>query len=80
MRNTPPHLARMIGERAQADRASLNKTVIHLLEEDVGGPTKARDRVYRDLDHLAGSWTKREEDAFDRNLACLRKIDTELWR
>jgi hypothetical protein len=35
---------------------------------------------YRDLEALAGSWTKEEAAAFEKHLAAQRKIDRELWK
>jgi len=41
--------------------------------------SKTRQRLYNDLDALAGSWSKREAAAFDRALAEQRAIDRDLW-
>ena len=78
LRNLPPEVARFVRKKAQADRTSLNKTVIGLLEECVGGGAKPRKK--RDLSWLAGSWSQEEADAFDRILAEHRQIDPEIWR
>lgn len=43
-----------------------------------GQPTERHKK--RDLSDLGGGWTKDEADAFDRNLAWLRRIDPEVWR
>lgn len=81
IRNIPPDLARLIRQRAKAERTSLNRTVIHLLEESVGGPKKAGpEGPYYDLDPLAGRWTAEEAAAFNAALAGQRQIDSELWK
>jgi hypothetical protein len=35
---------------------------------------------WTDLDHLAGTWSVEEADAFDRQRGTTRAIDAELWR
>jgi hypothetical protein len=81
IRNIPPDLARLIRHRAMAERTSLNRTVIHLLEESMGGAEKTSpEGLHHDLDELAGSWTAEEAAAFDAALASQRRIDSELWK
>jgi hypothetical protein len=70
---------RKILERAKDGDLSLAKTVITLLEERLGLGSDTSDRTYHDLDHLAGSWTKEECDAFDSALSEGRLIDAEGW-
>jgi plasmid stability protein len=80
LRNLSPELTRVIRSRAKTSGASINKTVIAVLEESLlGKAAKPRCR-YRDLDHLAGSWTREQADEFDRYLAEERQIDWELWK
>lgn len=81
LRNLPPRVARMVRQKAQAEGASINKTVIRLLEErETSGQTKGRKVLHHDLDALAGSWTRKDAAVFDRHLARLRTIDPELWK
>lgn len=81
LRNLPPDLQKVVRKRARETGASLNKTVIGMLEVAAGIHTPAKKRkVYTDLDHLFGSWSKEEADAFDKVLAEQRKIDPELWK
>ena len=78
LRNIPPEVAQAIRRKAKAERTSLNKVVISLLEDRLG-VRKGLEKK-RDLSRWAGSWTKEEADAFDRVLAEQRKIDWEMWR
>ena len=81
LRNLPPKVARLVQQRAKQKKTSVNKTVIELLEESVGGKTKKKARVrYHDLDHLIGTWTKEEADAFDKLIAEQRTIVPDLWK
>ena len=81
IRNIPPHLARIIRRKAEADGASINKTVLSLLDERAGASKKKPRRpLHHDLDALAGSWTAREASAFEKALAEQRQIDSDLWK
>ena len=77
LRKLPPRVARAIQDRARREKSSYSKAVISLLE-DLTGDTKP-GRVYTDLDAFAGSWTRAEAGAFDRDLKKQRRIDKELW-
>ena len=80
LRNIPPALNRIISARGRAKKMSLNKAVIDLLEEHMGDATQSKVSESHDLDDLAGSWSKREADAFDKALARQRSIDKDLWK
>ena len=81
IRNLPPEVSRVIRRAAKERRTSLNKTVISLLEDSISRPDESSTRaLHHDLDHLAGSWTAKEADAFDAALAGQRQIDPELWK
>jgi len=58
----------------------MNKTVIRLLEESLGGKPKPARSLHHDLDHLAGAWSRRQADAFDRALRRQRQIDPDIWQ
>jgi hypothetical protein len=79
LRNIPPKLQEAIRRRAGADGLSLNKTVLRMLEEAAGQRATARPELHYDLDHLAGTWSEEEAEAFDEALAEQRRIDPELW-
>lgn len=70
---------RKILERAADGGLSLAKTVITLLEERLGLGSDIGERTYDDLDHLAGSWTEEEGEAFGSALSEQRSIDAEGW-
>lgn len=79
LRNIPPEIQKAIRAKAKEKRISMNRAVLELLQERVG-PGGAKRKVYTDLDHLFGTWTKAEADAFDKALEEQRQIDPELWR
>ncbi len=81
LRNLPPELARIIRQRADEKRTSINKAVISLLEESVGIRGKKKGTsLHHDLDAMAGSWTKEEASMFEKVLAQQRAIDPDLWK
>jgi hypothetical protein len=43
-------------------------------------PENAKKALYRDLDHLAGLWSREETAVFDKSLKTQRKVDAELWK
>jgi hypothetical protein len=81
LRKIPPELARLLRRKAGEKRTSLNRTVIAILEETLGTDgEKKRRPLHRDLDALAGSWTREEASSFDKTLAKQRRIDPDTWR
>lgn len=80
LRNIPTDLLRKLQERAKAEGASLAKTVLKALGESLGARPGKQPVIHHDLDHLAGTWSRKEAAAFEKALREQRKIDPELWR
>ncbi|MDE3019024.1 MAG: hypothetical protein KGO52_05490 [Nitrospirota bacterium] len=81
LRNLPPEVAKTVQQRAKQKKTSVNKAVIELLEESAGGTAKKKVKVrYHDLDHLVGTWTKEEAEAFDKIVKSFRTVDPDLWK
>jgi plasmid stability protein len=82
IRSIPDEVKKTVQKEAAQKGVSLNKAIISLLEQAVG--TKAPERkkrvLYKDLDHLAGLWSREEAAEFDKNLKAQRKVDPELWK
>jgi plasmid stability protein len=79
LRNLPPDVARTVQQRAKQKKTSVNKAVIELLEESVGGKAKKKTPIrYHDLDHLAGTWTEEEAATLDMLIAEQRATDPRL--
>ena len=64
--------------RAQADKASVNTTVLRLLDEALGRAPAAAGR-HADLDTLAGTWSAADADEFEQGTAAFREIESSLW-
>ncbi len=82
LRNVPPEVARRIEQLARAEGVSFNKATIRLLRKAIESERNRKGaRPRRDeLSALAGTWSKKEADAFDEALRAQRQIDPELWK
>lgn len=81
VRNLDERIARRLREEARRHDKSVNGLVLQLISENVGSATaRRRRRVYHDLDHLAGTWTRAQAAAIGRRIRGQRKIDPDLWR
>lgn len=81
IRGVGDDLHRALRERAEQQDVSVNHYVLQLLHRAMGLSNGAtlREVEYDDLDHLAGSWSREEYEAFQKHLASQRVIDEELW-
>ena len=77
--NIPLNVQEAILRRAESEGLSLDRAVLRLLEEATVRPSNSR-KLHDDLNHLAGTWSVEEADAFDRALAKQRGIEPEVWR
>jgi hypothetical protein len=82
LRGIPVEVEKMIKREAEKKGVSLNKAFIALLEKTTGTKQKAQKKksLHHDLDHLCGTWAKREADEFTRNVEFQRRIDEDLWK
>lgn len=78
IRNVPPEVERAILARARERGISVNKAVVGMLKEQVGG--RGEKKRYDDLDALAGIWTTQETEDFDQALREQRRPDPEIWK
>ena len=67
-------------ERAQEERTSVNALTLRLIRESLGIDKRKRSVIYRDLDHLTGTWSQEEVAEFERNTAVFEKVDEEIWK
>jgi hypothetical protein len=77
LRNLPGPVEKAVKARARERGLSLNRAVLSLLEDALGGPR--RKRRHDDLDRLAGTWSAADARAFEAGLRKQRRIDPELW-
>lgn len=70
-------LARLKSQ-AEQEGSSLNSLVLRLLQGTDRQPSALRK--FDDLDALAGTWSKQEAQAFERNTAAFSEVDATLWK
>lgn len=75
VRNVPPRLARALDAERRRRGASLNRTVLDLLDRALGtgGATNG-------LEALAGTWSRAELARFEKATAEFERVDEELWK
>jgi len=64
--------------QAEQEGSSLNSLVLRLLQGTDRQPGALRK--FDDLDALAGTWSKQEAQAFERNTAAFSEVDASLWK
>lgn len=67
-------------EKAKQDGMSINATLVKILRKELGMEKKRHTVVYHDLDHLAGTWDKKDFSEFQKNVRDFEKIDEEMWK
>ena len=64
-------------QQARQKGISLNRLVLNQL---TGAPSDVGSgRKHQDLDALAGTWSRAENEAFEAAIAPLEQVDPELW-
>lgn len=77
LRNIPAELARELEREKRRRGESLNRVAIDLMKEALGlSPGGGRSNGLREL---AGSWSARELEEFERATAQFEQVDAELW-
>ena len=72
--------ARVLKERAKKEGASINSIVLRIVREALGLEKKKRTIIYTDLDHLSGTWDKKDYAEFQRKIADFETIDKNIWK
>ena len=67
-------------EKAKEEGTSVNATLVKLLKEDLGLKKKKRMIIYKDLDHLAGTWSDKEYKEFQKIIKDFETIDKTIWK
>jgi len=66
--------------QAEQECSSLNSLVLRLLQGEGTKTQPSALKKHDNLDALAGTWTKREVQAFERNTAAFAEVDAALWK
>jgi len=78
LRNITPNVMSSLKRKALKQKISINSLILHIIEEDLDLAPKAK-QIFHDLDHLAGTWSYKEKEAFDDNIKPFETIDKEFW-
>jgi hypothetical protein len=78
VRGIPLALDKALRDEMRRRAKSLNQTVIELLKQALGLDWDAPQS--NGLEKLAGTWSKKELDRFNRATAVFEGIDEEEWR
>jgi hypothetical protein len=76
VRDVPERLDRRLREVASEYGTSLNTAVVVALSKGVG--IEPETAVHHDLDDLAGTWVR--DEAFDKAMEEMDRVDEDLWR
>lgn len=77
LRNIPSEVMDLLKREAKRLRTSVNTLMLKMIEQGLG--LKYEKPIHHDLDHLAGSWSTKDEKEFKENILSFEKIDKELW-
>ena len=78
VRNIPDEVARLIKGLAETSNASLNATVVHVLENGV--LPRRKSRVKSDFSKYCGGWSQKDFDKFEAAVADCERINPENWK
>lgn len=67
-------------EKAKQEGTSINAALVKILRKELGIEKKKHTAVYHDLDHLAGTWDKKDFAEFQKNVEDFEKIDEKMWK
>jgi plasmid stability protein len=67
-------------EKAKQEGTSINAALLKILRKELGFEKKKYTVVYHDLDHLAGTWDKKDLAEFHKNVKDFEKIDEKMWK
>ena len=79
LRGIDEEMEKILKKEAQRAETSLNATILNLIRRSIGIRKKGRNRVYKDLDELAGTWSEKDEEMFKENTQFFDKINKETW-
>lgn len=80
LRGIDEALAQTLKELARNQGISLNALALRLIREATGIDKRKRTVLHYDLDTLAGTWCKEDEEAFQVSTSQLENIDEEMWK
>ena len=77
LRSIPPEVMALLKQEARKLHISVNTLILKMIERGLGF-IRAR-QTYHDLDHLSGSWSASDANAFKEHIQPFEQIDKDLW-
>jgi len=68
----------LLKREAKRLRTSVNVLILQMIKRELG--FSRGKAVYHDLDHLAGSWSSKGAENFEKNIKYFEQIDEEVWK
>lgn len=78
IRGVPQEISRALEKEKKRRGTSLNQTVLDLLGQYFG--LNSDSSFDNGLSKLAGTWTKADLNAFEKNTSIFNSIDQEVWK
>jgi len=66
--------------KAHEEGTSVNALSVRLLRQSLGLEKRRRTVLHHDLDHLVGTWSEVDAEAFANVTAAFEKVDEEIWK
>ncbi|MCF6311591.1 MAG: hypothetical protein L3J39_03985 [Verrucomicrobiales bacterium] len=79
LRNINPELKKALIDKAERDSASLNSVALQALGEAFGLQNGPRRKRNPELEKLAGTWSEKDKEEFEKNTSSFNKVDDDLW-
>jgi plasmid stability protein len=80
VRGLDENTIKALKEKAKQEGTSINAALVKILRKELGIEKKRHTVVYHDLDHLAGTWDKKDLAEFQKNVEDFEKIDEKMWK
>ena len=82
IRNIPDDVAASLADRANADRRSINATVLDILcTVSMPESGKGKEKTYADFSEFCGIMSSEEADAVEKEIEeCFEQIEPEDWK
>lgn len=80
VRGIDDKILRALKEKAKKESSSVNAALLRVLRDALGFEKKVRTIVYDDLDHLAGTWSKKDYSEFQSKIDDFEKVDDKMWK
>lgn len=80
IRGIDDEVAKLLKDRAKSEDLSVNGLILKMVKESLGIEKKKRIKTYQDLDHLAGTWSEKDFNEFQKRVEDMEKIDEDIWK